>query len=245
MRLMLTCIALYDWPSTLGMSDVYSTLESFLEQNSFKITQSHILVAGWPKAKKIAPAEVGRSLVDGGLLTKSFEGEFAKGQVCIEFLLRADSSSLLYVGSDPANEEILVRLLKDLTSKLHFSYGYLFNIAKQGAALYAVGITHWDFDEVVGESDQDADGRWFSERVLPGSEHRYRDRGFFRDIYPCNLLNASHLNALVDGVRLEDKIERAGWGELFRISDTNWLWKIHPSTIQEVRGSIARSNLLV
>jgi len=242
---MLSCIALHDWPATLVLGEVYSTLESLLEQSGFKLTQAHILVAGWPRAKKLSPTKVRGSLIAEGLLAKSLEGEFVMGQVRIEFMLRADSSSLLYVGTDPANEEILVRLLRDLASKLHFSYGYLFNAAKRGAALYAVGITHCDAGEMVVEASQDADDRWFSERLLPDSEHRYRDRGLFRNIYPYNLLNSSHLNALVDGVRLEDKIKHANWGELFRASDTNWLWKINSDALPEIISSIERSNLLI
>lgn len=223
---------------------VYGAVESFLEKNNFNLVRAHILVSGWPKAKRIAPDDV-KDIISRGGGVKSLEGEFAGGGARIELLIRPDSSPILYVGLEPPDEEFLVRFIRHMAQEIDVSYGYFFSATKEAAALYAVGITQCGTGEGAELPDQDADARWFNERVLPRSGHRYKDQGFFRNIYPYNLINNNHLSVLVDGVTLEAKIRSANWGGLVRVGDMNWLWRVPPNSTSEIRAAIARSGHLI
>lgn len=67
-------------------------------------------------------------------------------------------------------------------------------------------------------------------------------RGYFRDVYPANLLSAAHVHA-----RLGDKetLLAAGLGQLAPVEEGRWLWEVSEEELPRTRSALTQAGLLL
>jgi len=70
--------------------------------------------------------------------------------------------------------------------------------------------------------------------------------GVFRSVYPLNYLNRSHLDRLIDGLRLEEWVFLASAGTIEPLADNLWTWTIHdPEKVTAIRDEFDAKGLTV
>jgi hypothetical protein len=106
-------------------------------------------------------------------------------------------------------------------------------------ALYAVGIAGGaGYYDTYDPEDNKRIGCWFRELLFA----RRHLEGYFRDVYPANLLSVEHVNAQIGKNKT---LLTAGWGEFTQIDDAMWLWTVPDKDIPKARAALRRARLLI
>lgn len=66
-----------------------------------------------------------------------------------------------------------------------------------------------------------------------------------RDVFELNLISEGHLNRLIDGIRLQDWIEKNRAGTLRQVNDITWRWHVPVDRIEEVRLPLIAAGITV
>jgi hypothetical protein len=106
--------------------------------------------------------------------------------------------------------------------------------------MYAIGIIGGAAypDPNDAEEDLDRIACWLHELRGP----RRHLNGYFRNIYPVNLLSTEHVNTQVG----ENKtLLTAGWGEFNQIDDGLWIWTVPDEDIPKARDALLRAMVLL
>lgn len=237
-------LATYREITNNDVAEVFRAAGVLLSGVGSYLVECHLLVEGWPKAKKIDVARLALELGDVENI-KSIEGKFGGEIGCVQLLVRNDASQLLFIGTEISDKSVPIKLLREVVERLSPCYGYLYKCPLNYSALYAAGITYSAAGESVEESIADADARWFGERVMKNSKHRYCSSGMLRDVYGMNLINKSHLNINVEGARLEEVVTLRNWGFIERVCENRWLWEVPAAMIPEIRRSCFAAGILI
>jgi hypothetical protein len=113
---------------------------------------------------------------------------------------------------------------------------------KKGPDLYAYGMAAGLGYTGAERSETQRIGAWFRER-MSGNRHKI---GMLRDLYPINLLTASHLAQQVEHVPLKKWIDHnAERGSLVELENHQWIWYVPPTKVQNVKERLKTSGLLV
>ncbi|MBI1918882.1 MAG: hypothetical protein HYS12_29685 [Planctomycetes bacterium] len=120
----------------------------------------------------------------------------------------------------------------------HYGFAY-FHPTRRGPDFFAVGIlAQSDGYEMVDDVYGTAVAKWFAEL----SEGRRHFRGWFRDVFPANLLSEAHVNVqLQNGQTLRD----AGLGRLTPLESGLWLWELLGSEMAAAREALAKAGVLI
>lgn len=236
-------LAAYRKTANRDAAEVFPAAKALLLGIGSHLVECHLLIEGWPKAKKFDATRLESELIDAGNI-KSIEAKFQGEIGCVQLLVRNDASQLLFIGTEINDKSVPLILLREISEKFSPCYGYLYECPLGHSALYAAGITY-SVSGDVEDSIADADERWFSERVMKNSKHRYCSAGMLRDVYESNLINESHLSANVDGVRLAEVIVLRNWGYVEKIGENRWLWEVPVEVIPEVRRSCFTAGILI
>ncbi len=114
--------------------------------------------------------------------------------------------------------------------------------AQKAPCMYALGIGGGARypDPTETEEDRERIGCWYRE-LLFASRRRHL-HGYFRDVYPANLLSAKHVKALVGKNK---KLLTAGLGELTPLDEEMWLWTVPEEEIPKARVALKRAKRLL
>jgi hypothetical protein len=121
-------------------------------------------------------------------------------------------------------------------------YGFGMDWNKPGSFFgYSHGFD--DFNSVggnlLGESDA---GRWGVQYL---QSDPFFDKGYFRDIYPVNLLTVAHLNRETgDGAVRDLILGNKDWGEVTPLADDWFMWWVPLDEIEKVRSDFKSRRLL-
>lgn len=226
------CLAIYDWEPNLGADSLYALICKHLKGFSPSTENSKVVLRGWPRAKKISGNDLLTILTQSEQI-KSVEIElvfsFENRQV-LGMLLISSMPRMLFVGlpEEIEKDASFQNLVKKLVEKAMLGYGYVFH-GDEGdePALYASGITYVKAGKSIDRDTSATDARWFNELVLgTNGRRRYKDEGMMRGVYDLNVLNAHHIERIINGKDLYSLVRERGWGDMRRISENNWLWHI-------------------
>ncbi len=120
-------------------------------------------------------------------------------------------------------------------------YGIAYRLPTLRApSFYAVGICSLplSIDPDFSEEDEERVGCWQDELLF----YRRHLNGFFRDVYPANLLSAAHVNAPLGD---KDTLLTAGLGKLTLLEDGLWLWTVSEEDLPKARSALHRAGLLL
>jgi hypothetical protein len=123
-------------------------------------------------------------------------------------------------------------------------YGFGMDWTRPGSFCgYAIGFD--DFNSLggnlLGESEA---GRWGG-IYLYGEPTLLFDRGYFRDIYPVNLLTTAHLNRETrDGTVRDLILGHKNWGEVTPLAANWFLWWVPSSEIDNAREGFRSRGLI-
>ena len=121
----------------------------------------------------------------------------------------------------------------------HYGFAYFYP-TRRGPDFFAVGIlANWDgYDEVDDGIYGTSVARWLDE-LREGRRHL---RGWFRDVFPANLLSDAHVNVqLPSGQTLRD----SGLGRLTPLESGLWLWELLASEMVAAREALAQAGVLI
>ncbi len=123
----------------------------------------------------------------------------------------------------------LLEWSKQMHTFFHYNYGIIYEKKTSIAAtLYGIGLIKESFWR-----------RWkYAELQLLWDQSQYKtEQGYFRDIYPWNLLNQNHLQIVLDGKTLAEHIQDSpkNWGSLQSINEQIWLWTLTKKQIKSVK----------
>jgi hypothetical protein len=81
-------------------------------------------------------------------------------------------------------------------------------------------------------------GKWFKEL----QNQKRHLQGWFRDVYPVNLLSEQHVNAnLGEGITLQT----AKLGTLTPVTSNQWIWEVSEGEIDTARTTLRQAGLLI
>jgi hypothetical protein len=163
----------------------------------------------------------------------------ACGQGGFSISAREDLARALFVSvSTDDNERVFVELIEGLARKANLCYGFSFQwFEETDPFFFAMGISHV-LDSAVNDPADDEDDltdsdRWFNERSLNRGGGRYATAGFFRNVFPLNVLNSTHMNCVVAGLPFLVAVEKFGWGSVEELPNSNWLWTVAEQSSRE------------
>ena len=114
--------------------------------------------------------------------------------------------------------------------------------ALKAPCMYAVdihgGVLHPDPNEPREERERI--GCWYRE-LLFASRRRHL-KGYFRDVYPANLLSTAHVNAPLGESKT---LLTAGWGRFTPIDEGLWIWAVADEDIPKARAALHQAGLLL
>ncbi|KHK50201.1 hypothetical protein PI87_23805 [Ralstonia sp. A12] len=135
----------------------------------------------------------------------------------------------------------LVQYLNDEVPQIACSYGMLYQAKKVADAFYYAEGENlarlFDFEDPT-VFKRDAPGRF-------KGPARYR-KDILRMVYPCNVLNDSHLDIQIQGTSLKAWIANApDRGALTSAGAGLWLWQVEGSNIDSVNRSCGEAGILL
>ena len=135
----------------------------------------------------------------------------------------------------------LVQFVSNEVPRMACSYGLLYSAEKVADAFYyAEGenlVRLFDYEDPT-VFKRDAPGRF-------EGPARYR-RDALRMVYPCNVLNAAHLDIQIQGSSLKEWIATEPTrGTLTRIGSEQWLWEVGGLHIDSVNRSCGEAGILL
>lgn len=135
----------------------------------------------------------------------------------------------------------LVQYLNDKVPQIACSYGMLYQAKKVADAFYYAEGENlarlFDYEDPT-VFKRDAPGRF-------KGPARYR-KDVLRMIYPCNVLNAAHLDIQIHGASLKEWIaSEPERGTLTRIGNEQWLWEVDKHHVDSVNRSCGEAGILL
>jgi len=147
---------------------------------------------------------------------------------------------------------LLADLVYRLSSFVALTYGYGFQRPfSKGPAMYAYDLSYGlDRRRPEDKAELDRMALWYRERldlIVQNKPAAYRHlMGMQRDVYPFNVLTASHLSRPIEGVSLEQWIRADELrGRLYQIASTVWSWVVPADQLSSVRASLEVAGLLI
>lgn len=116
-------------------------------------------------------------------------------------------------------------------------YGIVYRMPfKWGPTRFGLGLGTYGAPVELNRNASSFSSAWMEGEIAAGR---------LRDVYPMNVLSAVHLNATVDGERLEDWICIGGRGRLSPVNETVSIWEVDESELGVVRPAIESNGLLI
>jgi hypothetical protein len=149
----------------------------------------------------------------------------------------------LPVSSGLSADELLRQTYLLARSSAAWRYGIAYRRSSELApSLFAVGFQGGRGVIGSGEAQEESEriGCWFRELLFP--EDRRHLRGYFRDVYPANLLSAEHVNARLGRKKT---LRTAGWGTFTPLDEGHWLWTLPEEDIPPARAALVQAGFLI
>ncbi len=125
-----------------------------------------------------------------------------------------------------------------------YGIGYL-HPWDRGPGEYAVGILGHS-GPVIPRSTRPEDSRPHMDRVMRWLDERLGKRrhlqGWFRDVYPVNLLSEAHVKVPVGGGKA---LLDSGLGTFVQPDERVWLWEVPQETIPQARQALIDAGVLI
>lgn len=165
------------------------------------------------------------------------------------FTLSAYPSELAFVGVK-RTEDILgfvAAMLRALGAlgKPFYGIGYKRSMGL-GPEAFAFGMNYSVGAHTIPTDEADRSSRWLFDITSGRSPAPRRFRaGYFRDVYPVNVLSSEHLALPIAGITFQDWVSSsAGFGRLSFL-DSACLWCLDDPSIPEARRVLEENRLLV
>jgi hypothetical protein len=141
----------------------------------------------------------------------------------------------------PFTQENLVSSLKHLLEFADFQYGICYQRPyNMGPSLYAAGALG---GKDLSAEEENKIGAWSLEYTYKDGAYR---TGLLRDVYPFNILVATHLTESVGDKTLESWIDSdSRHGSLDKITNNHWLWSVEPQHIPLAQEALQKAGLLL
>ncbi|MDP5082711.1 MAG: hypothetical protein NWP61_00530, partial [Rickettsiaceae bacterium] len=137
-------------------------------------------------------------------------------------------------------------LALDLVKLTGARYGYGFQRLFSTVVGYEWGALSGECDE----AEEDLITKWMHVYNNPKGVYK---TGYFRDIYPVNIISKEHLNNIVEpGKLFSRKKDLSEWissnkkrGELIQLSKDRWSWHVEPNNIIYVREALRNTGIIL
>jgi hypothetical protein len=139
------------------------------------------------------------------------------------------------------HEELLRQTYALAMPLIAWRYGIAYSrSALKAPDLYAVGILGGVLypDPEDTAEDKQRVGCWGRELLFD----RRHLRGYFRDVYPANLLSAAHVDAPLGAKKT---LRTVGLGKLTEIDAGLWLWTVPEEELPKARSALQQAGLLL
>lgn len=257
------CIVLHDWEGELDQAKWFSTACQFF----FEVDSTPDLGEGEDgtgQVKSLKPKTIEKRLAEGA----HFSGISlyatlpphtdlgSQWKVFAGFNVTGKRKKVLAFIYEAGGTELDVGLFADLVfrvssfAKLSYGYGYQRSFAK-GPAMFAYDLAHgFDKRRPEDRAEYAQMSLWYKERLdleLENKPAGFRHLlGLQRDVFPFNVLSASHLSQPIEGVSLEKWIQaNAARGHLHTITPTIWSWTIPVKQVPGIRDHLQMAGLLI
>jgi hypothetical protein len=160
-----------------------------------------------------------------------------------------DRSSVVFLGLAASwgvtHSDLLRFLYESSKAVTNWAYGIAYlHPALRGADLYSVGMGGGVVPpegakktKVDSQQFQDRLGAWFLEL-----RHKRRHlQGWFRDVYPANLVTDLHVHAPLVGAKT---LLNVGLGQLIQLDSGIWLWELTTEELPLARDELNRAGLI-
>ena len=163
--------------------------------------------------------------------------------------MRPDNTQCTYLTFDNKivefDTKMIDQLALDLIKLTGARYGYGFQ------RLFS-NIVGYEWGALSGECDEDEEDlitKWMDVYAPKGA---YKT-GYFRDIYPVNIISKEHLANIVEpGKFFSRKKDLSEWisankkrGKLVKLSENHWSWHIEPNNIYDVREGLRHTGIIL
>jgi hypothetical protein len=136
-------------------------------------------------------------------------------------------------------EGVVRTLAKEVHLKYGIGYQRDFNL---GPEMYAYGLVVGLKYSPQEMAEGDRNAAWMHER--PGAIRHLQ--GYFRDVYPLNILSSQLLSREVRNLHLARWIQQTSdRGHLAQLSDEAWLWRIAESHLAVVKADLQQAGCTI
>jgi hypothetical protein len=121
-----------------------------------------------------------------------------------------------------------------------YGIGYV-HPAKRGPSMYATGILGQSGPPDPDFDTQDYERKvslWFKELIFK----RRHLQGWFRDVYPVNLLSEAHVATPLPGGQT---LQTAGLGTLTPLDDNLWMWEVPDEQMATARSALIEAGRII
>ncbi len=254
------CLVLFDWSGELDPVRWFDLATHFFSEVGEKAVAGQVMqsngLARSPRPKALEQRlRSGESFRSVSLRGRPVDPEYRHLEALVSagYYVHRRKRTLHFIyraGRRPLERELFIDLVFRMSAFCRPSYGYAFRRAfSAGPELFAHDI---GFGESALYDDEESKRmtRWFHERTDGASQGRpapFRHlEGMHRDVFPLNILTASHLAREIAGMPLRDWIEAdAARGTIVEIVAGSWIWAVPGRAIAEVRRHLRTAGLLV
>ena len=100
---------------------------------------------------------------------------------------------------------------------------------------YAIGITKGYSSDATHDVLASSNARWMAQIIATQEKKSYLN-GKIKDVYELNILNTTHVDAMLQtGVAFGMEINTRGPGDIYRVEDGVYLWKLDLEELREAR----------
>ncbi|WP_079913173.1 hypothetical protein [Paenibacillus sp. 32352] len=137
--------------------------------------------------------------------------------------------------------EIMIGFVMDVSKKFSYPYGIVY-----AAKRVADGFYYAQGENLIKLFPYE-DSRIFKEETPGRFKGKVRYRGdMLRMVYPCNMINESHLHIKIQGTTLGEWIvKERGRGTLKKISNEMWLWEVGRDNMEGVTKCCGDAGILL
>lgn len=245
------CLALYDIEGMPKLQDAFSKVGNLYIDLNMELSEFHLMISGWPKAKRIRPEMVRQEIAKHQNII-SIEGFFTNDRsesfyFSISGMGSTQSILFLSVPQELESKILLEKFALMLSSECKLNYGYIFEWAGDADPFfYATGVNYVANADIENQQHgENANDRWFNETVLISRGKRYLNNGMFRELYSFNVLNHKHAEILIEGHELREYIRLNGWGEQETLDRGAWAWRVRPEMLGRISDRLRSLNRFI